>query len=395
MNENSIDKKVLELMKDERFIQWKVFPNDDINAYWEKYLAENPQEKSIFEQANRYFPTVKLSSNNISDERKEYVIDKLAKSLHQKRNKTTLRSIIFATAAAACIVVATLLTNLYINKPTPSSESTIMGCKIEAIDIQLISHNKITTFQENIEIEMGDLGEISIKDSEGKINEKTATEKQSINTLVIPFGKRSTILLADGSKVWLNSGTILEFPSSFTTKAREITLKTGEIYIEVADDKQKPFFVKTSDFNVRVYGTKFNVSAFESKNTSVLLAEGKISLLKEGMKELMMEPSELVEMTNTNTFVRQKVNINNYISWKSGYLLFDNTPINEVLKQLEKYYNLSFDYEKEDFFKENSCKGKIVLSENLDNVLTTLSLLTKTEYKREENRIYITNKKKE
>lgn len=393
MNENNIDKKILELMKDERFIQWKVFPNDDINSYWEKYLAENPLEKDIFEQANKHFPTVRLSSNNVSYERKKYVIDKLAKSLNQKRNKTTLRSIIFATAAA-CLMAAVMLTNVYTNKPTPSSESTIMGSEIAAIDIQLISNNKTTTFQENIEIEMDGHGEISIKDSDGKINEKTATEKQSINTLVIPFGKRSTILLADGSKVWLNSGTILEFPSSFTAKAREITLKTGEIYIEVADDKQKPFFVKTSDFNVRVYGTKFNVSSFEDKGTSVLLAEGSIAILKEGYKELLVEPTELIELTKDNTFIRQRVNINNYISWKSGYLLFDNTPIKEVLKQLEKYYNLSFDYEKEDFFKENSCKGKIVLSENLDNVLTTLSLLTKTEYKREGNKIFITNKKK-
>lgn len=390
MESNNQEHRILRLMKDEKFIEWKLFPNDEINIYWEKYLIENPHDREIFDIASKSFPKVNISSNDVSDDKRGYVIERLTESLHKERKRKNLKSILLI-AAAACVGIIVMTT--IFNKKTPTNDYVaITGNEIEALDIQLISNNTTTTFQNNIDIEVDDLGEMKIKNSEGEVDNKSITKNQSINQLIIPFGKRSTILLSDGSKVWLNSGTILEFPSSFSSTSRNISLKTGEIYIEVAKDSKKPFYVNTSNFNIKVYGTKFNVSSYENEYTSVILAEGSIGLLREGKQELLIEPNEMVELTEANKFVKQKVDINRYISWKSGYLIFDNSPITEVLKELEKYYNLSFNFEYEKFFKNNNCKGKIVLSENLDNVLATLSLLTKTEYTHEGNKIYIKNK---
>lgn len=391
MKENNIHHKVAHLMKDEKFIEWKLFPNEEINSYWKKYLEENPQEKETFDIADKRFPKVKMSSRHISDNQRQLVIERILKSLSNKRKKTTLRSITFF-AAAASIAALVFVAILY-NTNTAINDNIIVGSEIGALDIQLLSNNRATSFQENIDIEMDEVGEMKIKTSAETTNEIVA-DKESINTLIVPFGKRSTILLSDGSKVWLNSGTILEFPSKFTSDTRTISLKTGEIYVEAVSNSKKPFFVTTSDFAVKVYGTKFNVSAYNNKSTSVMLAEGSVSLIKEGKDELIVNPSELVELNNENNFVKQKVDIDSYTSWKNGYLLFKDSPITEVLRELEKYYNLSFDIDNEKSFRENRCKGKIVLSENLDNVLATLSLLTHTEYKREENNIYIITKKR-
>jgi transmembrane sensor len=81
-----------------------------------------------------------------------------------------------------------------------------------------------------------------------------------------------------------------------------------------------------------------------------------------------------------------------FTSWKEGYLTFDDTPVTEVLKQIERYYNLSFNLNDAVSFKGITCTGKIILSENLDNVMATLSLLSGTEYKRENRAIYIYKK---
>jgi ferric-dicitrate binding protein FerR (iron transport regulator) len=87
----------------------------------------------------------------------------------------------------------------------------------------------------------------------------------------------------------------------------------------------------------------------------------------------------------------QKVDISQFISWKDGYLSFDKTPITEVLQQIGRYYNLSFDFGNNMNLQKRTCTGKIYLSENMDNVMGTIALLSSTRYEKENNRIYITN----
>ncbi|WP_286854003.1 FecR family protein, partial [Proteiniphilum sp. UBA5259] len=131
------------------------------------------------------------------------------------------------------------------------------------------------------------------------------------------YGKRSTLTLSDGSKVWLNSGSVLEFPAQFGSKKREIRLTSGEMYIEVIPDSQKPFHVHTSDFNVKVYGTKFNVSAYADSPRSVVLVEGRVSLQPVNKKETFLSPSEQAVYSDNGTFNTQKVDVTQFISWKN------------------------------------------------------------------------------
>ncbi|HBX18829.1 MAG TPA: iron dicitrate transport regulator FecR, partial [Porphyromonadaceae bacterium] len=81
-----------------------------------------------------------------------------------------------------------------------------------------------------------------------------------------------------------------------------------------------------------------------------------------------------------------------FISWKNGYLTFEDTPVIEALKQIERYYNLSFNFDEEVSFQGLTCTGKIILSDNLDNVMTTLALISSTTYKKEDTQIYIYKK---
>jgi len=266
----------------------------------------------------------------------------------------------------------------------------IVGNELETQDIKLITNKKSTSFQQNVDIEISNNGVVQVNGNNNE-TEEIEIDKISLNRLIVPYGKRSTLLLADGSKVWLNSGTVMEFPAQFAGNNREIFLTSGEIYIEVAPDKQRLFLVHTTGFDVNVYGTKFNLTAYAKAPPSVVLVEGSISLSADDQDEILVEPNEQVLLTGNGTFNKLDVDVNRFISWKKGYLMFDDAPMTEVLQLIERYYNISFSYDKEGRLKELTCSGKIILSENLDNVMTTIALISSTQYKRENDRIYIIN----
>ena len=206
--------------------------------------------------------------------------------------------------------------------------------------------------------------------------------------------KHTQLNLSDGTKIWLNSGSVLEFPTQFTGKNREIRLSSGEIYLEVAPDKKKSFIVHTSDFSVKVYGTKFNVSMYNDSPHYVVLVEGSIGLESTVQSaEIRLSPNEQAVFSKNGTFSKCTVDVTGFISWKNGYLTFDKTPMNEVLKQIGRYYNLSFNFDQGVNLQKRTCSGKIYLSDNLDNVMTTIALLSSTRYINQNGQIYILNEK--
>lgn len=384
----------MRFLKDDKFIEWKLLSTDELNAYWADYLLKHPQDREDIMLAEKHFQNIDLSYFHLLPARKKETWLQIEDSIRRHDRKKKIR--FFSHIAAACLVVL-VSSVLYVNynrnqlgKEILQVSEYIVGSELGAEDIQLISNEKTTSFEKNINIEINNRGVAEVESDEKNIREINI-KGNTLNKLIVPYGKRSTIVLADGTKVWLNSGTILEFPGEFTDKKREIFLTSGEIYIEVAPDKQKSFYVHTADFGVKVYGTKFNLSTYTGSPSSVVLVEGSISLLSETQDEVMMEPNEQVLCTDVGTFDRQKVDVNTFISWKNGYLTFQNTPIVEVLQRIERYYNVSFNYDKEGGLKGLTCSGKIILSENLDNVMTTIAVISDTKYIKDKNQIYILN----
>lgn len=384
----------LRFLKDKKFIEWKLFPSDEVDAYWEDFLQKHPEERKNIALAEAHYRNIRLSSHNLSKEKKEEAIKRLEHSVDTFKKKKKFSRILYV--AAACISVF-IISAIYVHtvrdqvKDNDVFSDYIVGKELQSEDIQLITNNETASFQENINIEINNTGVARVK-TENKGQEEISMDKKTLNTLIVPYGKRSTLTLSDGSKVWLNSGSVLEFPAQFAEDNREISLASGEMYIEVAPDTKKSFFVRTSDFKIRVYGTKFNVSTYANSPKSIVLVEGSVGLQSINGNELTLTPNNQAVYAQNGTFDTKKVDVARYICWKNGYLMFEDTPMSEVLKQVERYYNLSFNYDTDVTLKDLTCNGKIVLSENLDNVMTTITLLTSTQYKHENNRIYITNK---
>ncbi|HBX18828.1 MAG TPA: iron dicitrate transport regulator FecR, partial [Porphyromonadaceae bacterium] len=171
-------------------------------------------------------------------------------------------------------------------------------------------------FQENVDIEIDNERTAQIKAGDNT-EEKIAITQNTMNKLIVPYGKRSKIVLPDGTQVWLNSGSSLEFPSDFSGKTRDVYL-SGEIYIEVAHDTQKLFRVHASGFDVKVYGTQFNVTAYPNSQPSVVLVQGSVSLQSENKPEIFLSPSEQALYSESGVFQTKKVDVTPFISWKNG-----------------------------------------------------------------------------
>lgn len=181
-----------------------------------------------------------------------------------------------------------------------------------------------------------------------KIEHKESTSV-SYNEIYASIGTRSTILLSDGSKVWLNSGSKLRYPDKFTSSNRVVFL-TGEAYFEVQSDVDRPFIVRTHNVNVKATGTKFNVQALKSeREIKVSLLKGKVEVNKQIDTDKNLVLANLVpnQMLTYDTLTGKAQTFSGdlyeFIAWKDGQLVFRNRPLSEVVKKLSQHYNVDIE----------------------------------------------------
>ncbi len=199
------------------------------------------------------------------------------------------------------------------------------------------------------------------------------------------FGTQTKLTLADGTNVWLNSGSTLRFPVSFeNTQKRQVDLK-GEGYFEVAKNSQKPFIVNTCKLQVKALGTSFNVNAYEDeKHIEVALIEGKVELLQpvkgEAVSIMTLQPSEIADYNVEDHQITHKSEpeIERYSAWKEGKIVFFNDPVEKLISRLENWYNVDIE------ITGNTLKGYHFTAtfgqESLDQVLKYLSISTPFSY---------------
>ncbi len=382
-----------DFLKDRQFIRWQLLPDEKLDDYWHGFMSNHPEHVEDIQKAIRFLKSDGLNKGSLTMVEQEELLESIQATIRQgkkAKQRKIVRYVSVASTAVAVIAIAiSLFSPLFKGGISPGKE-LIVGELLKNEDIRLITSQETISFQNDIDVTLhdGDIAEITEKNNEVS---KVSIAPDKFSSLVIPYGKRSSLTLSDGSKVWLNSGTVLEFPAQFRGNKREIHLVSGEMYIEVAPDKKRPFHVLTEDFNVKVYGTKFNVSSYVDSPQSVVLVEGRVSLQPSGKEETFLSPSEQAIYSDNGTFITRKVDVNRVISWKNGYLEFNKTPMTEVLQQVGRYYNLSFNFENDVNLQKRTCTGKIYLSENLDNVMTTIALLTSTKYTKDNNQILIVN----
>ncbi|QGY47171.1 DUF4974 domain-containing protein [Maribellus comscasis] len=202
--------------------------------------------------------------------------------------------------------------------------------------------------------------------------------------VIAPIGSRTIVTLSDGSVVHLNYGSRIKYPQRFLGDAREVKLE-GEGFFEVHHNPDKPFVVKTGKINIKAVGTSFNVHAYPEEDiVETVLVNGKVALetenaIKESEPIGSMLPGQHITFnTNTGEISYSKVDVEKYIAWKDGKLIFEDSPIQEVASKLSRMFNVDIQIDEDisDYFYTVT-----IMNEPLFQILDLMTLATPIQYK--------------
>ncbi len=168
-------------------------------------------------------------------------------------------------------------------------------------------------------------------------------EASGTNSVFVPVGMDYQITLSDGSKVWMNSMTRLDFPFRFEAGKREITLE-GEAYIEVAKDASRPFIVHLPNSSVRVLGTEFNINTYDPGTVKVALVEGSVNLSAGGSQAVLTPGHQAVYTEGAagqDAIAQAPFNAASVLSWRKGMVYFEYADLQEIARVLQRWYGVT------------------------------------------------------
>lgn len=257
----------------------------------------------------------------------------------------------------------------------------------------------------NIEV-ISEGGEAKVVDSEGNVlgaqqgaqlvykNNGTSQEEITYNTLTVPYGKRFDLLLSDGTQITLNSGTSLKYPVQFLKAKNRQVFLDGEAFFNVAKDSVNPFIVNTNGLNVRVLGTKFNLSSYpEDQYVNTTLLEGSVSVYNkqdtfDSSNASLLEPGFKAEWNKYNKQISvEEADIAMHTDWLNGKIILRHVPFKNIVKKLERHYNVEIVNNNPELDEELFTASFDV--ETIDQVFKTFNLTYEMEYKINDRQIII------
>jgi hypothetical protein len=388
----------IDFLKDDDFLKWQLFREETGNAHWAKIMADYPELTIPIRKAiELYKKCVKWNDFRLPPYEIIERLVLLQNSIRKRKQERYSRRIYLWVSAAACIVMLLSLIFVLDRNPQPkqplANNSLLQDVASREIDeVTLVVDNAAMILSNNSQISYMASGAIIVNTDNNTgdplVREHIAQTQQ--NKLIVPRGRRSSIILSDNSRIWLNSGTTLIYPSSFKENKREIYVD-GEIYIEVEKDTLRPFHVKSSKLNIEVLGTKFNVSAYSSDvEQMVTLVEGSIAITSSGRKNIL-QPNQLLMLSGNGDYKINEVSVMDYICWRYGWIQAHTTSLKELAKRLSRYYDKEIICDPQVHMLK--CSGKLVLFDDLEKVLYTISKNMNIDYRYKDNKIELFSKK--
>ncbi len=216
--------------------------------------------------------------------------------------------------------------------------------------------------------------------------QKGRSEEVLYNTITTPKGGQYHLVLADGTKVWLNAASSLHFPAAFTGKERAVELK-GEGYFEVAKNAAMPFHVHVNDMDVQVLGTHFNVNAYTDESTiRTTLLEGSVQVSKGEQTRLLKPGQQAAASQKGQIGVEDDVDVEEVMAWKNGLFQFQSADLEAIMRQAARWYDIEIEY-KEKITERFS--GQISRNVNLSQLLKILELTGKVHFEIEGRKIIV------
>ncbi len=388
------------LLDDDRFFKWLMHPTKEQDEYWKKIMQEDPDKKKIIDDLSPIIKGIRIIDNELSSEDKRNIWLEVEKYENKMQRKPPFRILFLRYAAVITLIISVSISILWYKheqaQNTPINYESLFSQTEETSDNVLIvlgDEKKIELTDKNVELIHDAEGRVTINAETIEAKKDTKNEKTQFNQLFVPYGKTTSIVMSDGSKLWVNSGSRVIYPAAFEANKREIFVE-GEIYLEVARNEKTPFIVKTDLLEINVLGTSFNISAYKNDaDQSVVLATGSVSIRELNKKEVTtIKPNQKYSFEkSSNTFSLQTVDVMNYISWKYGFLIFYKDNLSNVLRKVERYYNIPLNYNVEGA-NLKTISGKLDLKENIEETFRIISIAAPIEYEIGDDQIKISVK---
>jgi len=231
-------------------------------------------------------------------------------------------------------------------------------------------------------------GNVSVVKKNGELVYKDAGQNSGAvyNTMTTPKGRQFNLVLADGSRVWLNAASSITFPTAFSGKERKVSV-TGEAYFEVAHDATMPFIVESGENAVKVLGTHFNINAYNDENAvKVTLLEGSVDV-RSGMSTRVIKPGQQAQINKDEQIkLNNNVDVEHVVAWKNGRISFQGADIGTVMRQMSRWYDVDIEYNEKmnDLFYADISRSTM-----LSDVLKALELTTEVHFKIEGRKVTV------
>lgn len=300
------------------------------------------------------------------------------------------------TASAACLLLAFGTSHLFSLYNNTQQKDAVVAAAVSFPETG--SRKAILTLEDGEQVDLsvreGDIANTSSAVIRNEANQaltyrqvQDAVSAPKENTLTVPRGGEYQLVLADGTRVWMNAESELRYPTSFSGKHREVYLE-GEAFFEVAKDPDHTFIVHTARHSVEALGTSFNVSAYAHYKVYTTLAEGKVKVTTPAASVILTPDHQAVIGETDDAIAVHEVRASLFTSWAKGNYEFRNTPLEEIAAQLSRWYDVDISF-KDESLKHKRFAGVIFRREELNFAIEVIEQVSDVRFVREGGTIYI------
>ncbi len=343
-------KSVDDFVLNAEFRNWVLNPSASANIFWEKWLQVHPDKKENFEEAIKVVQKIGRVDFKADQEYTEAIWNNISSRLDQTEKSD--RDVI-------PLNIQSVTKNK--NKNNKPGSKRFIFWSLAATILLLITSVYVLFNKHLLEMQ----------------------EPETVSTILKsnPKGQKSTIMLPDGTTVILNSESSLTYASNYYDEERRVQL-VGEAFFEVTEDPQKPFIVETEKLITTALGTSFNIHAYPEDLEEVTLVTGsvKIESHESGNSTAILSPGEMLAINEAGSFNKMKTSSFDHIGWKDGIIVFQDTPLEEAITVLEKWYGVEIILRNYPEGNDMNFTGSF-RNDNLSNVLKSLSYTMPFDFK--------------
>ena len=374
-----------EFLDDAFFIRWIKGESEEAADFWNGWIDKNPANLKEMKDAEAQLRAI-FSAKRVKAESgdAEEVWARIESSVAAAEDSRIRRMPQRWWAAAAILLLLASGSYFFLGRQHPKTEVAVIKKDVPVNDVAPGGNKAVLTLANGSTIildnaqngtlsSQGNIKIIKLDDGQLAYDRSGVPGNAEVlyNTISTPKGGQYQLTLSDGSKVWLNAESSLRFPAAFSGKERKVEL-TGEGYFEVAHNAAKPFIVTKNDVEIEVLGTHFNVNAYEDENMiRTTLLEGSVKVNR-GNASALITPGEQARINNSTgeITVKEEVDLDEAVAWKNGKFIFNDADIKSIMRQLEKWYDVSVIYDKE--VPDEEFVGSVSRDVNISQILEML-----------------------